>query len=133
MNSYRMTAVVGCCLLCGAATLVEAVQEPFEGIGEVASQPVRTPRGPAATLASARDDLRISRLTVERITRQIDELRTQPEVDLAVLEDYLVYLEKVRAMMVAPKKAPKEIIISHRPPAEACLMPGLSCSKLKKK
>jgi hypothetical protein len=55
-------------------------------------------------LVEARENLRISRLTVKRIERDLAALREQPGVDPTVIRDYVIYLERVKSLTVEHEK-----------------------------
>jgi hypothetical protein len=60
-------------------------------------------------LTRARENFRISRVTYERIKKDLDELRVQPDVDPGVLADYATYLDRVRAMMEVHQNIVREM------------------------
>ena len=55
-------------------------------------------------LTEARENLRISRLTLARIERDLAALRNQAEVDPAVLRDYVIYLDRVKTLTAEHEK-----------------------------
>ncbi|MHC5002882.1 MAG: hypothetical protein ACYTJ0_07140 [Planctomycetota bacterium] len=70
-----------------------------------------TPREPSPRerLAEARKDVRISRLTLARIQRNLQDLLLQGDVDATVIEDYSIYLARVRAMLEMNERIVREL------------------------
>ncbi len=117
MNKTLMTMLVLTLAPAGPLVLATSSQDPAApraprpsgtpGTPGAARAPTPTP-GPAApgdAITRAREDLLISRLTFERIRRNLEQLRRDPSADPAVLRDYSVYLETVRSMMQAHQRA----------------------------
>jgi hypothetical protein len=92
------TAIVGTCLAIGLLVAGDPIQAGFAGHPGIES-----------TLAQAREDLRLSRLTLAHIQRDLAALRDRPDVDQAVLDDYSIYLAKVRAMTDAHQRIVREM------------------------
>jgi hypothetical protein len=97
MTRPTISAFMAGCLLGGLLVAGSPVQDRSE------SAP-----GAGGTLAEARENLRISELTFERIQKRLEALREEQIVDPSVLEDYSIYLEKVRAMTEGHRTIVKE-------------------------
>ena len=57
-----------------------------------------------SALASARENLRISEATEERIASALERLKSSDEADPEVIADYEIYLNRVRGMLVENQK-----------------------------
>ena len=62
-----------------------------------------------SALRSARKDLRISMVTEERISFELEKLKKSEHVSQDIIEDYNLYLIRVQAMVVENRKKVAEI------------------------
>ena len=93
LTKLAIAAFLASCLLGGP----RAMGDP--------SQALDLDPGPGERLAEAREDLRISELTFRRIQRQLEALRQRPDLDHSVIDDYSIYLERVRSMLAATEES----------------------------
>ncbi len=83
------------------AVLVSLTVAAFTGGGLLAAP---GPSADPAVLMKARENLRISQLTLHRIERELEVLRRRPQIDPSVLADYSIYLLRVRSLTEAHGK-----------------------------
>ena len=93
MTRLTISLVAGCCMLLG----------PGPAPGQDRAREQVAPPG-AAVLREAREEVRLSRLTLDRIREAVIAQLQQRDLDPAVLEDYLVYYEKVQQLTVAHER-----------------------------
>jgi hypothetical protein len=117
MNRFAIIAVAGMSLLAWAAASAQAPAAPAPGQDPSAQV--------SRSLADARAQLRIAERTIERIERELEALRFQ-DVDASVLQDYAIYLERVRAMTDAQRRIVQAMdAVAPRPPGWAPPEPEL--------